>query len=105
MPQIKLPMNCCFEMRHGSSLGWLGMTVMLNSEAVQPKTFLPTGVNTMSSSTSIPQAYPNRDANLMAVLTMPGAISRILGLYFYGFVAGPVKESACGVRTSQWWLA
>ena len=47
------------------------MSMMWNSEGVPPITFLPSGGNGTSSSTSILlQAYPNRDADLAAAPTI-----------------------------------
>ena len=85
-------------MRHESSLGWLGMSMMWNSEGVPPITFLPSGGNGTSSSTSIPsQASPNRDADLAAALI----IFLIPALYLPVGPGMPLPNPTCATTLTK----
>ena len=85
-------------MRHDSSLGWLGMSMMWNSEGVPPITFLPSGGNGTSSSTSIPsQASPNRDADLAAALI----IFLIPALYLLVGPGMPLPNPTCATTLTK----
>ena len=85
-------------MRHESSLGWLGTPMTWNSEGVPPITFLPSGGNGTSSSTSIPlQAYPNRDAVHAATPT----ISLIPALYLLVGPGTPLPNPTCATTLTK----
>ena len=85
-------------MRHERSLGWLGMSMMWNSEGVPPITFLPSGGNGTSSSTSIPsQASPNRDADLAAALI----IFLIPALYLPVGPGMPLPNPTCATTLTK----
>ena len=85
-------------MRHESSLGWLGTSMTWNSEGVPPITFLPSGGNGTSSSTSIPlQAHPNRDA----VHAAAPIISLIPALYLLVGPGTPLPNPTCATTLTK----
>ena len=74
------------------------MSMMWNSEGVPPITFLPSGGNGTSSSTSIPsQASPNRDADLAAALI----IFLIPALYLLVGPGMPLPNLTCATTLTK----
>ena len=74
------------------------MFMMWNSEGVPPITFLPSGGNGTSSSTSIPsQASPNRDADLAAALI----IFLIPALYLPVGPGMPLPNPTCATTLTK----
>ena len=74
------------------------MSTMWNSEGVPPITFLPSGGNGTSSSTSIPsQASPNRDADLAAALI----IFLIPALYLLVGPGMPLPNLTCATTLTK----
>ena len=74
------------------------MSMMWNSEGVPPITFLPSGGNGTSSSTSIPsQASPNRDADLAAALI----IFLIPALYLLVGPGMPLPNPTCATTLTK----